>query len=66
MRTSAILHAIRHDLVAPKHQLLDDDMLTEVVALADFHQGHFSDYLEGVCEGEISVLVLDEVINRSE
>jgi hypothetical protein len=56
----------RHDIVAPKHQLLDDDMLAEVVALADFHQIHFSDYLEGVCDGEISVLVLDEVITRSE
>ena len=56
----------RHDLVAPKHQLIVDDMLVEMVALIDFHQCHFSDYLEGVCEGKISVLVLDEVIKRSE
>jgi hypothetical protein len=56
----------RFDLAAPKHTLLDDDMLAEIVALADFHQEHFSDYLEGVCDGEISVLVLDAVITQAE
>lgn len=55
----------RYILAAPKHSMLDDEMVGEVIVFCDYHQEHFGDYLEGVCDGEISLLVLADVINRS-
>ena len=42
--------------------MIDDDMIGELVSFVDFHQEHFGDYLEGVIEDEVSVLVLDRVL----
>lgn len=55
----------RYILAVPRSEMLDDDMFGEIVAFCDYHQEFFGDYLEGVCEGEISVLVLANVISRS-
>jgi hypothetical protein len=55
----------RYVLATPFEDMVDSDMLAEVVSLILFHQDHFTDYLEGVCEDEISLLVLDRVIEES-
>ena len=52
----------RYVLAAPAHELLDDDMLGEIVALADFHQHHFGDFVEGVSTGETEIASLDRLI----
>jgi len=45
---------------------IDPDMLLELMSMLVFHQEHFSDYLEGVLDGEISLLVLADVIAQSQ
>ena len=49
-------------LAVPRLTMIDDDMIGELVSFVDFHQEHFGDYLEGVIEDEVSVLVLDRVL----
>ncbi len=44
---------------------LEGETLIELVALTEFHQEHFGDYLEGVCEGEVSVYVLKQLIQQT-
>lgn len=55
----------RYVLATPLVQMIDEEVFVEVVAFVDFHQEHFADYLEGVIEDEISLLVLDDVIRDS-
>ncbi len=57
---------LRYVLATPVGQPLDKAMLEEVVDFLDYTQAHFSDYLEGVCEEEISVLVMEQVIEAAE
>lgn len=37
----------------------------ELIPLLVFHQEHFSDYLEGVLDGEISLLILPDLMSSS-
>jgi hypothetical protein len=53
-------------LAAPRFTMTDDDMIGELVQFVDFHQEHFGDYLEGVAEDEVSVLVLDRIIGSED
>lgn len=55
----------RYVLASPASGLIDDDMFVEVVAFVEFHQDHFTDYLEGVLDDEISLDVLHAVIDQS-
>lgn len=55
----------RYMLAMPSSQVMSDDLLGELLPLLMFHQEHFSDYLEGVLDDEISLLVLPEIIAAS-
>ena len=55
----------RYVLAAPAAGLIDDEMFVEVVAFVEFHQDHFTDYLEGVLDDEISLDVLHAVIDQT-
>ena len=57
---------LRYVLATPVGRPLDEAMLEEIVDFLDYTQEHFSDYLEGVCEEEISVLVMEQVIEAAE
>jgi len=41
-------------------------MLGELMPMLVFHQEHFSDYLEGVLDDEISLSILPDLVNRSD
>jgi hypothetical protein len=56
----------RYMLALDSSATIGDAMLGELFALLVFHQEHFSDYLEGVLDGEISLLVLPELISSSD
>lgn len=55
----------RYVLAAPISGLIDDDMFIELVAFVEFHQDHFTDYLEGVLDDQVSIAVLHDVIDQS-
>lgn len=57
--------SFRYPLVVAIDQLPPEQMIIDLIALLTEEQFTLGDYLEGVCEGEVSVLVLDEVL-RSE
>src|SRR5437867_6040164 len=52
----------RYVLATPSGQDVDPGMIIELVQFISYHQEHYADYLEGVCQGEISVLVLEDVL----
>ena len=55
----------RYVLASPVAGLIDDEMFVEVVAFVEFHQDHFTDYLEGVLDDEIHLDVLHAVIDQT-
>lgn len=55
----------RYVLTSPVSGLIDGEMFVELVAFVEFHQDHFTDYLEGVVEGVIDLHVLHAVIDQS-
>ena len=55
----------RYVLASPAAGLIDDEMFVELVAFVEFHQEHFTDYLEGVLDDEISLDVLHAVIDQT-
>ena len=56
----------RYVLATPLGGMPDPGLLKELVAFLAYSQLHFGDYLEGVCEDEISLLVLEDVIHEGE
>ncbi|MGH8973814.1 MAG: hypothetical protein ACRD0C_11505 [Acidimicrobiia bacterium] len=52
----------RYVLATPSGEAVDPGMTIELVQFITYHQEHYADYLEGVCQGEISVLVLEDVL----
>ncbi len=52
----------RYVLAVPNNTTIDSATLLELVALLEFHQEHFADYLEGVIDDEISLKTLPELI----
>lgn len=54
-----------YTLALPETAAIDGDMLVELVALTEFQQSHFGDYLEGVGDDEVSILVLDKLIKET-
>jgi hypothetical protein len=54
--------SFRYALVVGIEQLPDAQVLLDLIALLTQQQFTFGDYLEGVCEGEVSVYILDEVL----
>lgn len=56
----------RYMLTMSTSSSLDDDVLGELLPLLMFHQEHFSDYLEGVLDGEVSLMVLADLIAASD
>ncbi|MEO6122921.1 MAG: hypothetical protein ABIR32_04370 [Ilumatobacteraceae bacterium] len=55
----------RYVLAARAHTMIDDDLIAEVVSFVDFHQEHFGDFVEGVCDGNIEIEVLEHVIRAA-
>ena len=56
----------RYVLATPLNAMLDNHLLVELMTFLDYTQQQFGDYLEGVADDEISVLVLDDVIRTAE
>lgn len=56
----------RYMLSLSSSALIDDAMLGELMPMLVFHQEHFSDYLEGVLDDEISLPILPDLVNSSD
>ena len=56
----------RYVLATPLSASPNAALLVELMSFLEYSQQRFADYLEGVCEGEIDVLVLAEVIQAAE
>lgn len=56
----------RYVLATPLSASPPAALLVELLSFLDYSQQRFADYLEGVCEGEIDVEVLAEVIQAAE
>jgi hypothetical protein len=52
----------RYMLASGSGTTVDSAMLSELVPMLIFHQEHFADYLEGVLDGEVSLLVLPKLL----
>jgi hypothetical protein len=55
----------RYVLATAFEDMVPGEMFAEVMSFVDFHQDHFTDYLEGICVDEIDLVVLDRVIRES-
>ena len=56
----------RYMLSLSSSAFIDDAMLGELMPMLVFHQEHFSDYLEGVLDDEISLSILPDLVNSSD
>lgn len=56
----------RYMLAIDTSATIGDDMLGELLPLLMFHQEHFSDYLEGVLDDEVSLSILPDLIASSD
>jgi hypothetical protein len=52
----------RYMLAFASNATVDNDMLGELVPMLIFHQEHFADFLEGVLDDEVSLLVLPKLL----
>ena len=52
----------RYMLALSSSATVDNDMLGELASMLIFHQEHFADYLEGVLDDEVSLLVLPKLL----
>lgn len=55
----------RYVLALPNDTVADASMLLELVALVSFHQETFADHLEGILEGEITLSLLPDILERT-
>lgn len=55
----------KYILSMPNNTAISPELLTELMALMMFEQEYFGDYLEGVCHHEISVFILDDLIDQT-
>ncbi|MDH3755889.1 MAG: hypothetical protein OEU32_18660 [Acidimicrobiia bacterium] len=55
----------RYMLAADAGDVISSEMLIELVSMMAFHQEHFADYLEGVLDGEIELVILPKLIQQS-
>ncbi|HRE03633.1 MAG TPA: hypothetical protein PLV68_20220, partial [Ilumatobacteraceae bacterium] len=55
----------RYVLASRLHTTIDPDLLIELIAMVEFHQEHYGDFLEGVTDGGIAIEVLDAVIRHA-
>jgi len=64
LAATELVQFYRYVLAVPNNTTIDGAMFIEVVALIEFHQENFADYLEGIIDQEISLTTLPELIAR--